>query len=66
MQVLVRPAATNAGSDPVDRVKPHDIGTLEMGNLLGALAGQVREHKSGFAGVAGKRPGACTPALGTL
>jgi hypothetical protein len=66
MQVLVRPAATNEGSDPVDGVKPRDIGTLEMGNLLGAFAGQVREHKSGFARVSVKWHSACITALGTL
>jgi hypothetical protein len=27
------------GSDSVARVKPRDIGTLEMGSMLGALAG---------------------------
>ena len=66
MQVLVRSSSTNEGSDSVDRVKPRDIGTLEMGNMLGALAGQIREHKSGFAGVAEKWRIACITALGTL
>jgi len=66
MQVLVRSSATNEGSDTVDRAKPRDIGMLEMGSMLGALAGQKVRSQAGFALAAEKWQLACITALGTL
>jgi len=48
MQVLVRSSATNEGSDTVDRAKPRDIGMLEMGSMLGALAVQKVRSQVGL------------------
>ncbi len=66
MQVLGRASSRNESSGTVDWVKPRDIDTREVEDMMGALAGQVCEHKSGFAVVAETWQFAGIAALGTL
>jgi hypothetical protein len=66
MQVLGRASSRNESSGTVDRVKPRDIDMREVENVMGALTGQVCEHKSGFAVVAETWQFAGITALGTL